>query len=60
LVAVFEEDDAVLLLAALAADYAPAMAAMMPPLQHVEVLAASRAGFRALVGLPFWPPIALR
>ena len=48
-----------LLLAALAANNAPAMAAVMSPLQHVEGFAACRARFGALVRLPFWPPVRL-
>jgi hypothetical protein len=50
----------VLLFAALAADDAPAVPAVMPPLQQIEVLAARGARLCALVGLPFRPPVALR
>ena len=49
-----------LLFAALAADDAPAEPAVMPPSQQVEVFAARGARLCALVGLPFWPPVALR
>jgi hypothetical protein len=59
-VAILEEHDPVLLFAALAADDAPAVPAVMPPLQQVEVFAARGARLCALVGLPFWPPVALR
>ena len=59
-VAVLEEHDPVLLLAALAADDTPAVPAVVPPLQHIKVFAAGRARLGALVGLPFWPPVALR
>ena len=59
-VAILEEHDPVLLFAALAADDAPAVPAVMPPLQQVEVFAACGARLCALVGLPFRPPVALR